>query len=110
MVILAGAIEEGELEEGADVGTLAGEGYEKGDVGRSVLGVLAVGVEVDRPVMAADGEHVGGDVLSDPDALRQREAVDGELVGAVDRSRDRDRCRRFQILPRVHHPKSRKEK
>lgn len=88
MVILARSIEERKLEEGADVGAIAGEGYEEGDVGGAVLRILAVGVEIHGPVVATDGEDVGGDVLSDADALSQRVTVDGELVGAIDRPRD----------------------
>lgn len=90
----AGLVEEGELEEGADVGALGGEGDEDGDVAGVVLGVLAVGVEVDGPVVAADGEGVAGEVAAGTDALGEGEALDGVLVRPPHRLADRARPRR----------------
>lgn len=69
---VVGLVEEGELKEGTDVGAVAGEGDEDGDIGGVVLGVLAVGVEVDGPVVAADGEGVAGDVLAHAHPLGKR--------------------------------------
>lgn len=80
----AALINKGELEERPYVGALAGERNEDGDIGGVVLGVLAVGVEIDGPLVAADGEVVAGDVLADADALGEGVALYGEVVGAVD--------------------------
>jgi hypothetical protein len=87
VLALAALVEQRELEEGADVGALGGEGDEDGDVGGVVLGVLPVGVEVDRPLVAADGEGLAGDVLPDAHPLGERVALDHEAVGAVHRLR-----------------------
>lgn len=94
VLALAALVEERELEEGADVGAVAGEGDEDGDVGGVVLRVLAVGVEVDGPVVATDGEGVAGDVLAHPRALRQGVTLDQEPVRSVHRLRHRPRARR----------------
>lgn len=90
----AALVQELELEEGADVGALAGEGDEDRDVGRVVLGVLPVGVEVNRPLVPADGEVLAGDVLAHAHALGERVPLDREPVGAVDGLGQRLRRRR----------------
>lgn len=100
MLGLAALIEKSELKEGPDIGALAGQGDEDGDVGGGILGVFAVGVEVDGPIVASDGESVGGNVLSGAHALGERVAADGEVVcaihGVVDRAGiggvDHDHC------------------
>ena len=84
VLALAALVDERELEERAHVGALAGERDEERDVGGAVLGALAVGVEVDGPLEAADGEGLGGDVLADPDPLGERVAGDLEVVRPVD--------------------------
>lgn len=84
VLALAALVDERELEERAHVGALAGERDEERDVGGAVLGALAVGVEVDGPLEAADGEGLGGDVLADPDPLGERVARDLEVVRPVD--------------------------
>lgn len=84
MLPFATLINKGELEERPNVGALASEGNEDGDIGGVVFGVLAVGVEIDGPLEAADGEVVAGDVLADADALREGVALYGEVVGPVD--------------------------
>lgn len=95
----AGLVEEGELEEGAYVGALGGEGDEDGDVAGVVLVVLPVGVDVDGPVVAADGEGVAGEVPAGADALGEGEALEGVLVRAPHGLGDRPRPRR----PRHRH-------
>jgi len=87
VLALAALVKERELEESADVGAIGGEGDEDGDVDGVVLGVLPVGVEVDRPLVAAHGEGLAGDVLAHAHALRERVALDHEPVGAVHRLR-----------------------
>jgi len=95
----AGLVEEGELEEGADVGALGGEGDEHGDVAGVILVVFPVGVDVDGPVVAADGEGVAGEVSAGADALGEGEALEGVLVRAPHGLSDRPRPRR----PRHRH-------
>jgi hypothetical protein len=86
---LAALVEERELEERADVGALGGERDEDGDVGGVVLGVLPVGVEVDGPLVPADGEGLAGDVPADAHPLGEGVALDDEAVGTVHRLRHR---------------------
>lgn len=100
----AGLVEEGKLEEGADVGTLGGEGDKHGDVAGVVLVVLPVRVEVDGPVVAADGEGVTGEVPAGADALGEGETLDRVLVrsphGLCDRPRPRRPRHRHRTNPR----------
>lgn len=88
MASAARLVEEGELEECAHVGAVGSEGDEDGDVGTVVLGVLTVGIEVDGPVIASDGEDVAGEVVAGAHALGEGEALDGVLVGAPHGLRD----------------------
>jgi len=106
--LVAGAarlVEEGELEEGADVGAVGGERDEDGDVVGVVLGVLAVRVEVDGPVVSSDGEDVACEVAAGAHALGEGEAPDGELVRAPHRLGDgaRPRGRLERRLRRNRH-------
>jgi hypothetical protein len=94
VLALVALVEERELEERAHVGALGGERDEDGDVGGVVLGVLPVGVEVDRPLVPAHGEGLAGDVLPHAHALGERVALDHEPVRAVHRLRHRPRARR----------------
>nr|KYP71071.1 hypothetical protein KK1_010315 [Cajanus cajan] len=91
---LAALVEEREFEERPDVGAFAGQGDEDGDVSGIVLGVLAVGVEVDRPVVPSDAEQIARNVLPHSHPLRQRVPLDHEPVRAVHRLRHRLRTRR----------------
>ena len=77
-------VQQRQFEQGPNISALAGERDEQRDVRGVVLGALAVGVEVDRPLVATDDERVGGDVLPDAYALGQRETPDLELVEAID--------------------------
>lgn len=88
-LVLTGAalVEQSELEEGAHIGALAGQRDEDGDVGGVVLGVLAVRVEVDGPLVPSHSEVVARDVLSHPDPLCQRIPSYREVVRAVHRLR-----------------------
>ncbi|KAL6992950.1 hypothetical protein U1Q18_011065, partial [Sarracenia purpurea var. burkii] len=88
VIPLAALVDERQFEQCADVGALAGQCDEDGDVHGVVLGVLAVGVEVDGPLVATDGESVAGDVLPHSHAFGQRVTSDHELVRAVHQSRE----------------------
>lgn len=81
-------VEEGELEERADVSAVGGEGDEDGDVVGVVIGALSVGVEVDGPVVPSDCEDVAGDEAAGTHALVEGEALDGERVRAPHRLGD----------------------
>lgn len=86
LVLGVGAlIDEGQLEEGSDVGALGSKSDEDGDVGGVVLGVFAVRVEVDGPLVTSNGEVLAGDVLSDADSFGEGIPFDQELVGPVNR-------------------------
>ncbi|CAH2055181.1 unnamed protein product, partial [Thlaspi arvense] len=76
-------IKQGELEESPNIGAVASQGNEDGDVGGAILRVLAVGIEIDSPLVTADGESVAGDVFPDPDSFRQRVPLDCEAVRSV---------------------------
>lgn len=89
--LLPALIQQRQLEERPHVGSLAGQGNEEGHVRRIVLDALPVRVEIDRPLVPADGERVGGLVLADPDPLGQRVPVDLEVMGAIDGVGDRRR-------------------
>jgi len=91
---LAALVEERELEEGPDVGAFARQRDEDGDVGGIVLGILAIGVEVDRPVEPSHREHVARNVLPHSHPFRQGVSLDHELVRPVHRLRHRLRTRR----------------
>lgn len=96
MLSLAALVDEGELEEGSNVGTVASEGDEGRNIGGVVVGILAVGVEVDGPLVPTHGEALADDVLSHAHAFGQRVSPDLEPVGAVDGLRHRSRARRRQ--------------
>lgn len=87
-------IQQRQLEQRPNIGPIASQRDEDGDVSGVILGVLAVGVEVDSPLVPADGESVAGDVFSDPDSFGQRVAFDREAVGSVYGLRHRERGRR----------------
>ena len=85
VLLLAALVQESELEESAHVGAVAGEGDEDGDVERAVLGILAIRVKVDRPLVAPHREGFAGHVFSGPHTLRQRVSLDRVQMGAVHR-------------------------
>nr|GMD50379.1 ribonuclease HI [Ipomoea batatas] len=74
-------IHKGELKQGPDIGVFAGERDENRNVDGGILDVLAVGVKVDSPIVATDGEGIAGDVLARTHALAQRVTPDGEVMG-----------------------------
>lgn len=87
-------IQQRQLEQRPNIGPIASQRDEDGDVGGVILGVLAVGVEVDSPLVPADGESIAGDVFPDPDSFGERVAFDREAVGSVYGLRHRERGRR----------------
>ena len=68
------------------------------DVGGVVLWVLAVGVEVYRPLVSSYREHLARDVFFDSDLLRQRVSLYHELMRPVHRL-----CHRPQTRSRCQH-------
>lgn len=89
-------VQERQLEQSPNVGAVAGERDEERDVGGVVLRALTVGIEVNRPLVAADHERIGSYVFSDPHALGEREPADPKLVGPIHRLGARRRCRRHR--------------
>lgn len=83
VLALAALINQGQLEKSPHVGALASQRYEHGHISGVVLGVLPVGIEEDRPLVASNGEVIASDVLADTHALGQGVALDRELVRAV---------------------------
>lgn len=69
VLAFAALIDEGKLEQGADVGALAGESDEDGDIGRVVFRILTIWIEVNGPLVTADGEILAGDVFPNADAF-----------------------------------------
>lgn len=90
----AALVNQGQLEQRPYISAFAGEGDEHGDVGRVVLGVLPIGIEVDRPLVPADGEIFAGYVFPHSHALGKRVASDCELVRAIHGLGERLRRRR----------------
>lgn len=78
-------IQQSELKQSPDISAITGEGDKDGDISGIVLEVFTVGVKVDGPVVAADGESVGGEVFTGGDALGEGVTADGEGVGPVHR-------------------------
>lgn len=70
VIILATLVQKRELKERPDIGALARQRDEERYVGGVILAALAVGVEVNGPGVAADGEGIGREELSDPHAFR----------------------------------------
>ena len=92
LVLGVGAlVNESQLEEGADIGAVAGEGDEDGDVSGVVFGVFTVRVEVNCPLVTSHREVLAGDVLPNTHSLRQRVPFDCEVVGPIHRLRHRQR-------------------
>lgn len=93
MLPLPTLIQQSKLEQRPHVGAVAGKRDENRNVRRRILGVLPVGVEVNRPIVTADVEGVGRNVLPGAHALGQGVAADGEVVGPIHRLVDRPRAR-----------------
>jgi len=93
VLAVAALVEQGEFEERANVSSFGSEGDEDGDIGGVVFRILAVGIEVNRPLVASDGESFARDVFSDAYSLGKRVTLDHELVRTVHRLRHRPRTR-----------------
>lgn len=95
-----GLIQQCELEQSPDIGAVASERDEDGDVDGRILGVLAVGVKVNGPIVAGDAESIAGDILAGTHALGQGVTPDCETVGPIHRLVDRPGAR-FVVI-RAH--------
>lgn len=62
-------IQQRQLEQRPHIGPIASQRNKNRDVRRVILWILAVGVEVDGPLVPADGERVARDVFPDPDSF-----------------------------------------
>lgn len=77
-----------QLEQSPHVGTIARERDEHRDVHRIVLGVLPVGVKVNRPVITAHRERVAHYVFTHAHPFGQRVTLHRETVRSVHRLAD----------------------
>lgn len=91
-----------QLEQCSHIGALTGKRDEDRHIGRVVLGVLAVWVEINRPLEPSDREVVTRYVLPDPHSLGQGITLDNELVRTVHGLRHGPRARRRARLPWRH--------
>lgn len=80
MFALATLIHERQFEESSNIGALAGQCNENRDISGMILWILAVRVEVNRPLVASDREILAGNVFSNAHTFGQRVALDHELV------------------------------
>lgn len=87
-------VNKSQLEQRAHVRPLARQRDENRDVGGVVLGIFTVGVKVNRPLVAPDGEIVAGDMLADAHSFGHGVALDHEAVRPVYRLGDGARASR----------------
>lgn len=87
-------IKQRKLEKSPNIGAIASQSNENGDISRIILRIFPVGIEIDCPLVTSDGESVAGDVFSDPDSFGQRVAFDCEAVRSVYGLRHGERSRR----------------
>lgn len=89
-------IHQRQLKQGPNIRAFARQRNENRHVRGIILGVLAVGVEINRPLVPSHGEIVAGDVLPNSHAFRQRIPLDYEPVGPIHGLRDGAGARRRQ--------------
>lgn len=70
VLAVAALVEKREFEERANVGAFGSERDEDGDISGVIFGVLAVGIEVYRPLVPSNRERLARDVFADSDSLR----------------------------------------
>lgn len=101
MLPLPALIQKRELEQRPHVRPFARQRDERRHVRHVVLDVLAVGVEVNRPVVPPDPERVARNVLPRAHPFGQGVALDREIVGAVHRLDYRSRARRRVVVVEI---------
>lgn len=94
MLPFTALIDKREFKQRPDVGAVASQCDEDGNVGRIILNILPVGIEVNSPLIPSDGEIIAGNVLAGSHSLRQRVPLDHELVRAIDSVSHRPRAGR----------------
>lgn len=94
MLPLSTLINKREFKKRSYIGSFTSQRDENGNIIGSILRILAVRIEVDRPLIPSDGEHIARNVFSHSHSLRKRIALDQELVRAVQCLRNRPRNRR----------------
>lgn len=85
MLPLPALVDQRQLKKCPHVRTFAGERDEDRHIHRIVLGILPVGIEVNRPVEPAHREQVARDVLPRSHPLRERIPPDRKTVGPIHR-------------------------
>lgn len=91
MFPLSTLINKREFKKRSYIGSFTSQRDENGNISRTIFRILAVRIEVDRPLITSDGEHVARNVFSHSHSLRKRVALDQELVRAVKCLRNRPR-------------------
>lgn len=102
MLPLPALINERELEERPHIRPLARQGDEDRHIGRTVLRIFPIRIEVNRPLIPTNRKIIARDVLTDPHPLGQRVTLDHELVGPVHGLRHRSGARRGDRKRLVH--------
>ena len=69
-----------QFEESSNIGALAGQCNENRDISGMILRILAVRIEVNRPLVSPDHKSLTGNVFPDAHAFRQGVAFNHELV------------------------------
>lgn len=94
MLPLPALVNQSQLKQRAHVRPLARQRDENRYIRRVVLGILTIGVKVNRPLVTPDGEIVASNMLPDAHTLRHGVSLDHEAVRAVYRLRHRARAGR----------------
>lgn len=76
-------INKSKLEQRPHIRALARQRDENRDVSGIVLGIFTVGVKVNRPFIAPDGEIMAGDMLADAHSFGHGVALDQKSVRPV---------------------------
>nr|GMD68274.1 hypothetical protein KK1_010315 [Ipomoea batatas] len=111
---VATLIQQSQLKQRPDISRITRQSNEKRHISSIILRTLTIGVKVNRPIIPADGERLGGNVFPNSHAFRQRIAFDLEIVRPIYCLRPAGGCgggglsrrRRFRLLRIQTNPKS----
>lgn len=76
-------VNKSQLEQRSDIRPLARQRNENRDVSRIILRIFTVGVKVNRPFIASDGEIIAGDMLTDAHSFGHGVALDHKAVRPI---------------------------
>lgn len=83
MLPFAALVKESQLEQCPDVRALARQRDKNRNISRIILGIFTVGIKVNRPFVASDGEVIAGYMFADAHPFGEGVALDHELVRPV---------------------------